>query len=162
MKKDFSNAQKIVKKLIETKQTISCAESFTGGLISHCISQIPNASQCFYGGIVSYSNQAKNTLLFVPNLAIEKFDAVSKEVLELMLDGALKQFHTDFALASTGFAGPDGKDVGKIFLGIKHKNGEKKIMEYHLNGDRKQIQTQGCMLILQEFLLYLNFFSKTS
>lgn len=154
----FLLAQKNIHKLQNKHLSICTAESFTGGMLAYNFSRISGASQNFFGGIVSYSNEAKHHLLFVPKQTLQQYDAVSKETIEAMLDGAIKQFNTDFAIATSGFAGPSGESIGKIFLGIKHKGGKDIIKEHRIFGNREQIQKQGCELILRELLIFLDFF----
>ncbi|HEY6608595.1 MAG TPA: CinA family protein [Candidatus Limnocylindria bacterium] len=93
---------------------MAAAESCTGGLVGHLITQVPRSSDHFLGGIVSYSNEAKEELLGVPPELIEQAGAVSPEVAEAMAIGVLERFgHADLGVAVTGIAGPDGGTVDK-------------------------------------------------
>ncbi len=157
-----SLANTLLLSLQQKQQSISVAESFTGGLISYHLSAIPGASEVFYGSIVSYSNEAKNKLLFVPMQTIHTFESASIEVLTQMLEGCILQFHSDFAIASTGIAGPSGASkknpIGTIYLGIMHKNTQKALYEFHLQGSRVDIQHQACKIIFEKMLDFLRTF----
>lgn len=104
------------------KASIACAESCTGGLLSAIITEIAGASSVFYGGVVSYTNEAKIDILNVPPSVIETYGAVSRECAEKMALGALSKFKTTHAVSITGIAGPGGgsieKPVGTVYLGI--------------------------------------------
>jgi nicotinamide-nucleotide amidase len=112
--------------LVQKGQTVSSAESCTGGEISHLITSVPGSSRYFKGSVIAYANSAKTRLLGVPDDIINKYGAVSKESVELMAEGARKVFDTDFSLATSGIAGPDGgtaeKPVGTIWICISSKN----------------------------------------
>jgi len=108
--------------MAEKGLTLSVAESCTGGYISHLFTQHPGSSKVFLGGAVSYSNQLKESLLGVKDETIQKYGAVSEETVTEMVQGALKNFKSDFAIAVTGIAGPDGgtpdKPVGTVWIGV--------------------------------------------
>jgi PncC family amidohydrolase len=100
---------------------MASAESCTGGLVGHLITQVPGSSDYYLGGVVSYSNAAKEDLLDVPAELIEHVGAVSSEVAEAMTSGVLARFpHARVAVAVTGIAGPDGgtdeKPVGLTYV----------------------------------------------
>ncbi len=84
--------------------TVSTAESCTGGRIAAAITAESGASRYFEGGVVAYQNEVKERMLGVPAEMIEKYGVVSREVAEEMVKGACRLFHTDYALASTGYA----------------------------------------------------------
>jgi nicotinamide-nucleotide amidase len=106
--------------LLQNKQTVAVAESCTGGNIAHYFTSNAGSSAYFKGGVVAYSNEIKNNLLGVPVETIETQGAVSKEVAEAMALGALKALNADYALSTTGIAGPDGgseeKPVGTVWI----------------------------------------------
>ncbi|WP_428331333.1 competence/damage-inducible protein A [Mucilaginibacter sp.] len=106
--------------------TLSVAESCTGGYISHLITQHAGSSKVFFGGAVSYSYELKEHILGVKSQTLEKFGAVSEETANEMVTGALKNFKSDFALAVTGIAGPDGgtpdKPVGTVWIAVASAN----------------------------------------
>ena len=106
--------------LWDTEKTVGTAESCTGGRIAEAIIFVPGASKYFKGGIVSYVDEIKESLLGVDHLLLEEKTAVCEEVAVAMVKGACKALNTNYAIAATGFAGPTGgtKDipVGTIWL----------------------------------------------
>jgi nicotinamide-nucleotide amidase len=106
--------------------TLSVAESCTGGYISHLLTQHAGSSKVFFGGAISYSYELKETLLGVKHETLEYFGAVSKETVTEMVEGALSNFKSDYALAVTGIAGPDGgmpeKPVGTVWIAVASIN----------------------------------------
>lgn len=142
-KKDMVNLQK---QLRATNKKITAAESCTGGLIASKITQISGSSDIFNGGLIAYSNDIKSKYLNVSQQSLDNFGAVSKEVVMQMLDGALKMFDSDFAIAVSGIAGPNGgseqKPVGTVVIGVGSRNGYKETKVYHFSGTRNQIQIQ--------------------
>lgn len=108
--------------LIASNYTVACAESCTGGMISSYLTDVPGSSRYFMQGIVSYSNEAKVRQLGVNNATIEQCGAVSEETAREMAAGIRKIAATDFAIATTGIAGPGGatedKPVGLVFIGL--------------------------------------------
>jgi nicotinamide-nucleotide amidase len=124
---DIPLEKAILNKMAARGVTLSVAESCTGGYISHLFTQHPGASKVFLGGGVTYANELKEGLLGVKAETIEKFGAVSGPVVTEMVEGAVKHFKSDYAIAVTGIAGPDGgteeKPVGTVWIGVS--NGEK-------------------------------------
>ena len=120
------------------------AESCTGGLVSSCLTAIPGASEVVEGGIVSYSNHAKQTLLGVPSPLIVLHGAVSKEVVCAMAEGAAARTRADIAVAITGVAGPGGgtkeKPVGLVYFGVAWTNKPAKFISRRFKGKRSEIQ----------------------
>jgi nicotinamide-nucleotide amidase len=116
----------IGKELTILGKTLATAESCTGGKIAESITAIAGASNYFKGSIVSYATQAKIDLLLVPEELINTFSVVSSQVAEAMATSALKLFKTDYAIATTGNAGPTKGDadaeVGTVFIAIATKN----------------------------------------
>jgi nicotinamide-nucleotide amidase len=102
--------------------TLATAESCTGGLIAHRLTEVPGSSTYFMEGVVTYSNEAKTRLLGVPAELIESRGAVSAEVAEAMAEGVKRRAETDFGLAVTGVAGPGGgteeKPVGLVYVAL--------------------------------------------
>jgi nicotinamide-nucleotide amidase len=102
--------------------TVAVAESCTGGLIAHRLTEVPGSSSYFMEGVVTYSNEAKTRLLGVPAELIERHGAVSAEVAEAMAEGVKRRAATDFGLAVTGVAGPGGgteeKPVGLVYVSL--------------------------------------------
>src|SRR5437763_147140 len=102
--------------------TLAVAESCTGGLVAHRLTEVPGSSNYFTEGVVTYSNDAKTRLLGVPSELIERHGAVSAEVAEAMAEGVKRRAATDFGLAVTGVAGPGGgtpeKPVGLVYISL--------------------------------------------
>jgi nicotinamide-nucleotide amidase len=133
--KTMDIAAEIVRVLTKRKQFLALAESCTGGFIAHQITNVPGASQMFKGGVVSYSNEAKEKFLDVKAETLKKHGAVSKEVAAEMAEGARNRFCADYAIAVTGIAGPTGgtkeKPIGTVFIAMAGKDGT--IVERKLN-----------------------------
>ena len=120
--------------------TLSVAESCTGGYISHLFTQHPGSSKVFLGGGVTYSNGLKEEILGVQNHTLKTFGAVSGEVVTEMVEGALKRFKSDLAIAVTGVAGPSGgtpeKPVGTVWIAVANIN--KMVVKKLTFGDKRQ------------------------
>jgi len=119
-------AKKIINLLRRKKLKIAFAESCTGGMLSSTITSISGASKVFKLGLITYSNQSKNTILKVPEKIIKKFGAVSTQCCLAMVNNLKKISKSDVAVSITGIAGPKGgtisKPVGLVFIGIKKAN----------------------------------------
>lgn len=119
--------QQIAEKFIEKKQTLSLAESCTGGAIAEEITKQSGVSSFFKGSIVSYATEVKSSVLGVDKKLIEAFSVVSKEVAEAMAIQSRKVFTSDYAISTTGVAGPNKGDtddeVGTVFIAIAGSNG---------------------------------------
>ena len=116
----------IVKKLNEKRLKISFAESCTGGLLASEITSVSGASKVFGLGLVTYSNQAKISVLKVNKNIIKKYGAVSPECCEAMVKNLAKISKAQINVSITGIAGPNGgtktKPVGLVYIGVKNKN----------------------------------------
>ena len=116
----------IVKKLNNKKLKISFAESCTGGMLASKITSISGASKVFGLGLVTYSNQAKISILKVNKRIIKKYGAVSPECCEAMVKNLAKISKAQINVSVTGIAGPNGgtktKPVGLVYIGVKNKN----------------------------------------
>lgn len=114
--------EKLGQLLTSKHQTIATAESCTGGLIAHRLTNVAGSSAYMMGGVVSYSNEAKQQFVQVAEATLIEFGAVSAETAQEMAVGARQVFGTDFALSVTGIAGPGGatedKPVGLTFIGL--------------------------------------------
>ena len=119
-------AKKIIYLLRRKKLKIAFAESCTGGMLSSTITSISGASKVFKLGLITYSNQSKNTILKVPEKIIKKFGAVSAQCCLAMVNNLKKISKSDVAISITGIAGPKGgtrsKPIGLVFIGIKKAN----------------------------------------
>ena len=130
---------KIIKLAKKKKFKISVAESCTGGMLSGAITSISGASKIFKMGLVTYSNQAKTSILKVPKKIIQKYGAVSMQCCLSMLNNLSKISKSKICISITGIAGPKGgtkqKPVGLVFIGVK--NGRKVII------NKSQFQNKG-------------------
>ncbi len=119
--------------------TCATAESCTGGLIGHRITSLAGSSDYFMGGVISYTNSAKQQMLGVPAEILERVGAVSPECAAAMAEGARNTFSTDIGISSTGIAGPTGatarKPVGLIYIAVATPD-TTEVRELRLNGDR--------------------------
>lgn len=114
--------QTVVRLLSERHQTLSTAESCTGGFIAHRITNVPGASEIFMGSCVTYSNKAKINLLGVRPETLNQYGAVSEQTACEMAEGLRRRMNTDYAVSATGIAGPGGgtpeKPVGTVYIGL--------------------------------------------
>lgn len=136
--------------------TLSVAESCTGGSVAARLTQIPGASRYFLGGVVAYSNEMKMKALGVTASSLEHDGAVSQEVVAQMAEGVLKLTNSDFSLAVSGIAGPEGgtpeKPVGTVWCAMANKNKPTQTWRLHLTGSRAEIITSSCDNLLQKLL----------
>jgi len=117
-----SQAQSVVEKLISAGQTVSVAESLTGGGLGFALTQIPGSSEVFLGGVISYTSDVKMKELGVKTETLDRFNVVSEEVAIEMAEGIRKKFGTTWAIATTGIAGPgDYKGIreGTVWIAIR-------------------------------------------
>ena len=130
-------ARDLIAGLTERKQTVSTAESCTGGLIAGALTSVPGSSEAVYGGFVSYANAAKQMMLTVQTETLLAHGAVSEETAREMAWGAHRMTGTTYAIAVTGIAGPDGgtaeKPVGLVWFGLAGPKGI--VAERQLFGD---------------------------
>jgi PncC family amidohydrolase len=136
-----SAARRLGRALTERGWQLAAAESCTGGLVGHVITQVPKSSDHFLGGIVSYSNAAKEQLLDVPRDVLDRVGAVSSEVAEAMAEGTLARFPVaHVAVAVTGIAGPDGgsedKPVGLSYVAAAVRAGRASVERHQWPHDR--------------------------
>ena len=117
---------KLHKKLLKTKTTISLAESCTGGLLSSKLTTLSGSSKYFKMGLITYSNNAKINILNVNKKVIKRYGAVSKECCKSMVENLSKLSKSKINVSITGVAGPKGgtknKPIGLVFIGIKKGN----------------------------------------
>jgi len=156
---DMTIQQVVAKLLKERKQTVGTAESCTGGYIAHLLTIDPGASSNFKGTVVAYDNKVKEDILGVSQRTIESVGAVSEETVKQMVEGALKQLKTDYALATSGIMGPDGgseqKPVGTVWIGVGNNNKiETQLFHFRFDRLRNIEQTSHTALnILRKFIL---------
>ncbi|MBT3207456.1 MAG: competence/damage-inducible protein A [Bacteroidetes bacterium] len=133
--------EKVVGDLLKKKKlSLSTAESCTGGNIAHLLTSVAGSSEYFVGSVVAYSNNIKENILKVSRKKIEKYGAVSQEVVEEMAVGIRKLFDTDYAIATSGVAGPGGgteeKPVGTVWIAISE--GNRTISKKYLFGKNRE------------------------
>ena len=144
--------------LWESEKTVGTAESCTGGRIAEAMIAVPGASKYFKGGIISYVNEIKESLLGVNHQVLEEKTAVCEEVAIEMVKGACKALNTDYAISATGFAGPGGGTkeipVGTIWLacGSPERVITMKVEEDHGRDINLAIATNHAMELFLEFL----------
>jgi nicotinamide-nucleotide amidase len=149
----------IGKMLVDKNQTLSTAESCTGGFLAHMITSVPGSSAYFNGSVIAYSNQVKMDILAVKEKTLIKHGAVSKETVMEMAENVRKLLNTDYGLATSGIAGPDGgtdeKPVGTIWIACAGPGGIK-TKKLELSKDRVlniRYTSVTCMTLLRKFIL---------
>ena len=149
--KGQSLVKEISELLISKNKSLSVAESRTGGNISSITTSVSGSSNFFKGGIIAYSNQVKIDSLAEKQKDLEKHSAVSEKVAMQMAEGMKKQFQSDYAIATTGYAGPKGERVGQVFIAFA--SSEKSIvMECFFEGERKEIVNKASIKALSILL----------
>ena len=148
---DYESLEKlataVVKDLSRSGKAVATAESCTGGWIAKSITDVPGSSAVFGYGVVSYSNGAKESILGVKSATLEEQGAVSKRVVEEMVDGVLHLSGADIAVAVSGVAGPDGgteeKPVGTVWFAWAVRDGADALIDTsceHFSGDRELVR----------------------
>jgi PncC family amidohydrolase len=146
-------------KLLRQKSLkLALAESCTGGLIGHRLTNVPGSSEYFLGGVVAYAYEAKANVLSVSWDTLNGFGAVSSETVHEMARGAKKILDADVAVSVSGIAGPGGgtaeKPVGTTWVGLAANDGEWS-REFHFDGDREQNKASSADAALEMLLEYL-------
>lgn len=119
--------------------SLSVAESATAGLLGGRITNVPQSSDYFLGGFLAYSDAMKTKLLGVPEAMLAEHTAVSEPVAKAMAEGARQRTGSDYALSITGFAGPDGAQVGLVFIGLATPRGAE-ARRVQFPGDRERVR----------------------
>lgn len=136
----------LAEQLIAAELTVATAESCTGGGIGAAFTELAGSSAWFNGGIISYTNEAKQHLLGVSEQTLIDHGAVSEEVVQQMVTGACRQLNTDMAVAVSGVAGPDGgsaeKPVGTVWIAWAKGGAEGQITSrcFVFEGDRQAVR----------------------
>jgi len=137
------------------KSTVALAESCTGGLVGHLLTQVPGSSDYLMGGVIAYSDKAKEEILGVREQTLKQFGAVSAETAIEMAQGALKVFQTDYAVSVTGIAGPasdlSNKPVGLTWLAVCNAN-DVWTESHNWEGNRSEIKQQSAEAALELLL----------
>jgi nicotinamide-nucleotide amidase len=150
----------VVDLLSQRKQTIATAESCTGGFLAHRLTNVPGASAVYLEGFVTYANEAKIRSLGVAEAILQQHGAVSEAVVRAMAAGAKRVAGTDFALATTGIAGPgggtDAKPLGTVFIALAAPDGTIAVEKHRFATDRetfKDLTTQAALDLLRRALI---------
>ncbi len=142
----------LVEALLAKSQTVSFAESCTGGLLSSELAKLSGVSKIFQGSVVAYSNQVKAEVLGVSSKDLEQFGAVSEQVASQMAKGVATRLHAQWAVSITGIAGPTGgtpdKPVGLVCFGLYGPNIAKTKSE-NFTGTREEIQQKSAEFALK-------------
>ena len=137
-----NSIEDVIIQLAKSKNsTVSIAESCTGGLIGHRLTEVSGSSDVYKGGFVVYSNESKIDLLGVDKSILNKYGAVSEETAQAMAKNVTKIFASDYGISVTGIAGPAGgtdqKPVGLVYIGFAKKD-DVKVKKFHFGTDRKK------------------------
>lgn len=142
MKTNLELATTVVNQLKKSGKTLAVAESLTGGGLGAAITEVAGSSEVFLGGITTYSDLSKTKLLEVSKKLITKHTAVSEEVAKEMAANARSLFKSDYAISTTGVAGPGksyGKTAGTVWMAIASKK-EVIAIELSISGDRATVR----------------------
>lgn len=145
-------AEKVGARLKSARLLLACAESCTGGWVAQAVTAVAGSSDWFDRGFVTYSNAAKQEMLGVESVTIDRFGAVSEETAREMASGALMHSRADVALAITGVAGPAGgtpaKPVGMVCFAWALRNGATESDTRRFAGDREQVRRESVVAAL--------------
>jgi len=152
---DRNLINKVSDELKKHHVTIATAESCTGGLLAHTLTNVSGSSAYFDRGVISYSNQAKTQLLDIPENLIQKHGAVSKEVAAAMANAIRQNAQVDYGIATTGLAGPTGdtkdKPVGLVYIAVSTKDSIV-VKQFLFSGDRLSNKESTCTAALELLL----------
>jgi len=143
--------EKIHSHFKNSRLKLSVAESCTGGLISHLLTNLPGASQFFDSSVITYSNESKTSLLGLRASLLEDHGAVSEEVARAMAAAVLRKRKTDFSLSVTGNLGPnpmEGKQVGLVYMAVAWKKSTRSKGMF-FEGEREEIKYQTAVASLR-------------
>lgn len=155
----MSLEDKILQELTNKNKTLAVAESCSGGLLGHRLTNIPGSSHYFLGGVIVYANTSKTKLLCVSESLIKHHGAVSCAVAKKMAQNVRKILKSDFGISITGIAGPGGgtktKPTGLTYIAIANRQ-ETLCQEFHFTGSRLTIKKKATRSALNLFLKLLN------
>ncbi|NOY64154.1 MAG: CinA family protein [Nitrospirae bacterium] len=158
MLSEFDNIIRIVHDyFIENSMSLSVAESCTGGLVMHLITNIPGASKYFTGGVVAYSERIKVSILKVPEEVVRRYGVVSEETAIAMASGVRKTMGTHIGISTTGNLGPEtleGKEVGLVCFGY---SSEKRVVAKRaiFKGSRGEVKEKAALYCLENLIDFL-------
>ena len=153
---DDESLERLIRdRLRSAGHTLAAAESCTGGLIGHRLTNVPGSSAYLLASLVTYSNQAKTRFLGVPEATLREYGAVSEQTARAMAEGVRQACGADYGLSVTGIAGPTGgtpeKPIGLTYVGVADAGGSQ-VEEHRLRGDRQSIKERAAQAAL--YLLY--------
>lgn len=151
--------QQLAKRLTQRQQMMATAESCTGGGIATALTDLAGSSAWFDAGFVTYSNQAKQRMLAVPESVLIEHGAVSQPVVEAMVRGAIANSQADYAVAVSGVAGPGGgsedKPVGTVWIAWGDATTQQS-QRFQFAGDRQQVRAQTIAAALSALVAFLS------
>ncbi len=125
--------------LVARGLTLCVAESLTGGALAAEIVRVPGVSGCFLGGVVAYQDEIKQEFLHVSEETLKRLTAVSGKCAAEMARGARRAFHADYALATTGYGGPQGDPPGRVYIALACPAGER-VWRFTFRGARDAVR----------------------
>ena len=145
---DKDDIEDVVVRDLEQKHLhISCAESFTGGMVASRLINVAGASDVLKESLVTYCDEAKINRLFVNPDTIQQYSAVSRECAQEMAEGIIRATGCDVGIATTGYAGPDGEDAGHVFFAVSFQ-GKTIVKEMHLGFERNLVREAATIRVL--------------
>jgi nicotinamide-nucleotide amidase len=148
----YALSKRVGEALLAKQQKVVTAESCTGGWIAKCITDVAGSSEWFDCGFVTYTNEAKQQVLNVPEQVLADYGAVSEQVVKEMVLGALEASNATIAVSISGIAGPDGgsdgKPVGMVWLAWQTKDEEAVAGLFKFKGDREEVRRQAVIVAL--------------
>lgn len=154
----MNKIEELAEKMTMAQKTLSVAESCTGGLLCHHITNMPGSSSFFEGGVVAYSNVAKIEVIAVPLDCLRNHGPVSERTALAMANGAREAFSSDVGISITGIAGPGtdaGTNIGQVFISISEDD-EEIVEEFKFEGDREAIKKQAAEKAVEMCIKYLD------
>ncbi len=149
----------MVAALSERGLTVAVAESCTGGLVGHLLTNVPGSSRCFIGGVAAYHGRAKTALLGVPVETQRTYGGVSAETALAMAQGVRERLDADIGVGVTGIAGPTGgsetRPVGLVYLALADREGQTRARREVWSGDRESNKAQSARTALEMVLEHL-------
>jgi PncC family amidohydrolase len=140
------DAEMLIKLLTEKRLRLAVAESCTGGLIGSLLSGVPGASEVFWGAFITYTLDAKQTMLGIDSALLERYGAVSMECASAMAASARERADADLVLSVTGLAGPDGdgslNPVGTVWIGAACRGSPPEARLHHFTGSRNEVRAK--------------------
>ena len=145
--------------LIENGLWLAVAESCTGGMLGHLITNVPGSSSYFKGGVIAYANEIKMGILGVTTETLDSYGAVSEQTVLEMAKGVRDVFRADIGISVSGIAGPDGgteeKPVGTVWIGLS-TSGYDLAESCSFSGDRERIKQQAAQSAIEIAIRYLS------